>query len=267
MEEKKQAKLTDSRLRKRVTFTEEEAAKAAWEKEKEDLKASIADEVKKIRQEKAEIGKLKIDLECKIAELSETVAGLNLRLEKVEEREREREEARSIRTVASGTSGEACACAGEGVTGSQWSLFSGQSKGSRFSVSEREIKIMKRVVSERDRRDRENNIVIRGWRFQGEDLKEEVKKFLAEKVDFHGEVETAWVSGGVTIAKLGRVEKIEVMKRKCKLVGTRIFIENDLSYDDRKKQEEINRWVKEKKRKGYENKGRSRENYVRREVV
>lgn len=70
-----------------------------------------------------------------------------------------------------------------------------------------------------------------------------------------------WNSGGVIIAKLGREEKIEVMKRKNKLAGTRIFIENDLSYEERKKQEEIHKWVKEKKERG-ENKGRSGKNYA-----
>lgn len=40
------------------------------------------------------------------------------------------------------------------------------------------------------------------------------------------------------------------MNRKRKLVGSNIFIENDLSYDDRKKQEEIFKWIKEKKEIG-----------------
>lgn len=44
------------------------------------------------------------------------------------------------------------------------------------------------------------------------------------------------------------------MKRKKNLVAIRIFIENDFTYDDRKKQKEINKWAKEKKEKGLKTK-------------
>lgn len=39
------------------------------------------------------------------------------------------------------------------------------------------------------------------------------------------------------------------MKDKIKLKGDRIFIENDLSWDERKIQEKINKWAKEQKSK------------------
>ena len=39
------------------------------------------------------------------------------------------------------------------------------------------------------------------------------------------------------------------MKNKNKLVGTKLFIENDLSHEDRKKQEQIYKWVKAKREK------------------
>lgn len=45
-------------------------------------------------------------------------------------------------------------------------------------------------------------------------------------------------------------DKMKIMQNKNKLLGTRIYIENDLSYEDRKKQEEINRWVKARKAEG-----------------
>lgn len=249
--EKIQPKLTDKWKPKKVSFTEDEAAKAEREAAMEKFKASIGEEIRKVRQEKAEIGKLKIDLECKITELGETLLRLESRLEKLEERERERDEARSVREdESSGLS----SCARGGAGGSQWSLYSGLSKGSalsKVSISEREIKIMKRVVSERDRRDRENNVVIKGWRCQEKDLRAGVEKFFKEKIDFNGEVEAVWSSGGVIVARVGREEKIEIMKRKSKLVGTRIFIENDLSYEERKRQEEIHKWVKEMREKGF----------------
>lgn len=250
---KNQTKLTD--WKKRVSFTEDEKAKADREaakaKEMENMKASISAELRKVKQERAEIGKAIIDFECKIAELNEIITRLDCRVEKLEELEREREEMRSVRE---GGNGGLSGCAGDGAGGSQWSLFSGISKGSamsKISISEREIKAMKRVVSERDRRERENNVVIKGWRCPDKNLREGVEKFFKEKIDFNGEVEAVWSSGGVVVARVGKEEKIEIMKRKNKLMGTRIFIENDLSYEDRKRQEEINRWVKEMKEKGY----------------
>lgn len=47
-------------------------------------------------------------------------------------------------------------------------------------------------------------------------------------------------------------KKKEIMKNKYKLKGEKIFIENDLSQEERKTQEKINRQTKEKKEKGEE---------------
>lgn len=118
---------------------------------------------------------------------------------------------------------------------------------SKVSISVREIKMLKRVVSERDRRERENNIVIKGWRSQGKDMREGVE----EMIDFKGVVEAVWSSGGVVVARVGKEEKIEIMKRKNKLAGTRFFIENDFSFEERNRQAQIIKWVKEKKERGF----------------
>lgn len=51
--------------------------------------------------------------------------------------------------------------------------------------------------------------------------------------------------------------KKEVMRNKFKLKGEKIFIKNDLSWEERKIQDKINRWAKtERKRAG--SKGRIR---------
>jgi len=47
-------------------------------------------------------------------------------------------------------------------------------------------------------------------------------------------------------------EKKEIMKRKGKLNGDSLFIENDLSFEERKVQEKLSRWAKEKRNKGME---------------
>lgn len=86
-----------------------------------------------------------------------------------------------------------------GATGSQWSLFSDVSTASRFSLSEREGKLMKRMLIEKDR---ENNIAIKGLKVNKENVKEEVEKFLLDKLEIEIELELVWFSGPVIIAKL-----------------------------------------------------------------
>lgn len=48
------------------------------------------------------------------------------------------------------------------------------------------------------------------------------------------------------------------MKRKSKLAGSRYFIEHDLSYEDRKTQEEIHKWIKLMRGEGLEVKAGAR---------
>lgn len=53
------------------------------------------------------------------------------------------------------------------------------------------------------------------------------------------------------IVRLENVEsKREIMRNKFKLKGEKIFIENDLSWEERKIQERINRWVRRQREKG-----------------
>jgi len=47
-------------------------------------------------------------------------------------------------------------------------------------------------------------------------------------------------------------DKKEIMKGKSKLKGGNIFIDNDLTWEERKTQERINKWVKEQREKGKE---------------
>lgn len=60
-------------------------------------------------------------------------------------------------------------------------------------------------------------------------------------------------SGPVIVAKFENEEKKkEVMRNKNKLKEDNIFIENDLSWEERKQQEKINRWAREKRGKEVE---------------
>lgn len=74
---------------------------------------------------------------------------------------------------------------------------------------------------------------------------------VVEKLQVNCNVISCWKSGIVTIPKLENEEmKKEIMWNKNKLREMSIYIENDLSWEDRKMQENINKWVKEKRAKG-----------------
>jgi len=70
-------------------------------------------------------------------------------------------------------------------------------------------------------------------------------------------------SGPVIIVKMdSEKRKKEIMKMKSKLKGDRLFIENDLSFEERKVQEKLSRWAKKRRSKEMKIKiGRGRARY------
>lgn len=71
--------------------------------------------------------------------------------------------------------------------------------------------------------------------------KERAKGFLREKIGIECKVEYC-SSGTVIIVKLDREEtKREIMRNKNKLKWETIYIENDLTWEERKTQERISR--------------------------
>lgn len=137
-----------------------------------------------------------------------------------------------------------------------WGAGSGISEG---GLSSREVFKIKRLVMDKEREDRKRNVVIKGLkdsidRREGSDRKEDIKiieNFFKEKLGVCSTIENCRRSGPVIIVKLESDEgKVEIMRNKLKLIGEKIFIENDLCWEDRKIQEEINKWAKERKGKG-----------------
>jgi len=75
-----------------------------------------------------------------------------------------------------------------------------------------------------------------------------VKEMLRDKLGVTCEVNEVRKSGPVLVARIeGEEGKKEVMRNKFKLKGDKIFIENDLSFDERKVQEKLGRKRKERK--------------------
>lgn len=79
---------------------------------------------------------------------------------------------------------------------------------------------------------------------------ERIEAFFKEKLDIICKVDACWRSGKVVVARLENEEgKLQVLRNKSKLIGERIFIEKDLTREERKIQEKINKWVREGKDK------------------
>lgn len=111
------------------------------------------------------------------------------------------------------------------------------SRGSSVLMSERKIEKIGKLVSDKKRGKRRENI-IKGIKINRELSKERIKIFLKSKLRVETKVKTWKVSGEVIVIKLeNKVMKREVMKNKNKLKGGNIFIENYLSLEDTKIQE------------------------------
>ena len=251
--DKSKQQTLESAMKKMVTFADgsKKSPKGKMDTERdkviEEFKTRVTEEVRKIRAEKLELEKVRLDIDAKIMEMNERVESLERKFVEFEERQKEWEQRAS---AAGSLASEAVG----GDTGSVWSLrsgVSGMSMRSAISFSDREMAKMKRMVNEKDRSDRKNNIVIRGVEPEMERLKEWVEEFAEDRLGVKVKVEYARISGKVVVAKIEGEGKNEIMMNKNKLRGTKIYIENDLNIEDRKKQEEIHRWVKEKKEEGW----------------
>jgi len=146
---------------------------------------------------------------------------------------------------------------GYGSTGTIWS---------EDRLSSREVERVRKWVNEREREGRKENVVIRGVEMPEEVTSEKkrriewVKGLIRNKIGVECEISDVKKSGPVIVVRIvGEEGKKKVMSNKYKLKGGNMFIENDLSYEERKVQEKMNRWAKEKRAEGVEVKvGRGR---------
>lgn len=109
------------------------------------------------------------------------------------------------------------------------------------------------MVTEKEREERRNNIVIKGIDVKelDKDRREWAKDFLKSRLGVACGIISVRISGPVIIVKIDKEEdKKWVMRNKNRLKGGKIFIENDLTWEERKRQERIGRWVKEQRNKG-----------------
>jgi len=124
-------------------------------------------------------------------------------------------------------------------------------------LSSREVDKVRKMVTEKEREERKCNIIIRGLDIPEEIERERgrrkiwVKELIRNKVGVECEVKDLRKSGPVFVAKIeGENKKREIMMNKYKLKGERMFIENDLTYEERKVQEKLGKWAREKRAGG-----------------
>ncbi|OXU30418.1 hypothetical protein TSAR_012522 [Trichomalopsis sarcophagae] len=183
---------------KKVTFEDD--------KRYNDLKVKIMEELEKVKLERVEIEKLKVDL--KVRE-----AGALVRIEHIETQLRELAERDKSREARLDALEEKILTTGEGDTGSEDDATSAISRGSvrtsrsgagSLCLSEKEVLGMKRILQDKDRKSRQVNFVVKGV------ILSDVKRDNVKE----------W---------------------------TQNFVKD--SFEDRKMQEKINKWVKEMREK------------------
>ena len=99
-------------------------------------------------------------------------------------------------------------------------------------------------MEDQEKKERRNNIIIRALNTNGKEVKETVEKWIEEQLEYNCKVDWARVmegrDNGLIIARMkDEGQKKEIMKKKSRLAGKRIFIDNDLTKGERKIQKEI----------------------------
>lgn len=253
---------SDKEKLKKVSFEDEKR------KEFEAWKKVLREELELVRRERQELDKAREERRQKETALEETIGRIETSLKEIENRVgvlEAKEESRArflpvdrqMRNYAEDTEEGDTSCEETGASSASdraASRMSGKSRRSacsQSSWSDAEVVRMKKFMRENERKERERNIVIKGELNVGEDLSVWVKELLKDRLGVEVNIEAAWKGGRVIVARLGNVEeKRKVMMCKNKLAGSRIFIENDLCYEDRKTQEEIARWARCRREEG-----------------
>jgi len=246
---------------KKIMFklSEERLEKEEKRRITEVCKEILGTELRGLEEERKYVREEMRDLKEKIEEQEERLERIETGLEKIvewikkrEEEEQGMQKCRDKEESERGTSSGECERENISVRSE-----GGTSIGSSLSV--REVARIRKWVLEKDREDRKRNIVIKGIRMpkeEGSDSKkssEWVERLIRNKLCVDVNVVGCRESGTVLVVRLeSEEEKRKVMRNKYRLKGENIFVENDLSWEERNIQVKINKWVKDQKSKGLE---------------
>lgn len=130
-------------------------------------------------------------------------------------------------------------------------------KGENIQLKER-ISKLENKLNRLENKDRRNNIIVKGVKFNEIDLKQEVENFLKKELNLSTKIIEVELIKPKTVetfvvAKVGSwQEKMEIMKGKHRLRGTQKYIDDDLSREERKVQLELRNIAKREREKGNE---------------
>lgn len=108
----------------------------------------------------------------------------------------------------------------------------------------KKVKKLKRIIEDKERKDRKNNIVIRGLRNEKKETKEVGKQFLEKEFGAGGKIKYIKTEGkekrDVIIVEMEDWQaKEKIMKEKSKLRGRNIFIDHDMTKEEREVQRKL----------------------------
>lgn len=135
-------------------------------------------------------------------------------------------------------------------------------------TAQRKVSEIELRLERKERRERRNNVIIRGVQLQGQTLREGVERFFVEQLDINERavtVEKLIRKGGDVVkddilVKLDSLEaKKNIMTRKKQLKGTNIYIDDDWT----KTEKEIQRRIREAARNEEEKGNRVRTGYMK----
>lgn len=123
---------------------------------------------------------------------------------------------------------------------------------------EEKIGLKNRITELEDRMEREdksrrrNNIILRGAKIKGENIKNEIEGFIKEKMNVTIQIREAYeINKGVVVAKMEDwTEKREVMLNKSRLRGTNTYIDNDMTKQEMSIQKQLRDIAKHEREKG-----------------
>lgn len=114
--------------------------------------------------------------------------------------------------------------------------------------------MLKRIIEDKEKKERKNNIVIRGLRKGKEDVKEVGTEFL-EEFGAGGKIKYMKMEGkeGREVVIVGIEDwqaKEKIMKEKSKLRGRNIFVDHDMTKEEREVQRKMRERARRKKEEG-----------------
>lgn len=122
-----------------------------------------------------------------------------------------------------------------------------------------ELGQIKEKEAARDKRERKKNIVVTGHYGREDDLPKQFEIFCEEKLGIQAKVKTARVIAKnkndepLVLIRMQNVEdKVKIMKVKGKLreKNIKVYIDDDMSKEERELQKRIRKWVQEERGKG-----------------